>query len=588
MVQWALAYAAGAWIVVQLLDAVSEPLSLSPTVRLAILILLGVGFLIALVVAWYHGEKGRQRVSGPELLMVAALLVVAGVAISLLGPQDRTPETGSRVQVAEGEDRPRVAVLPCTNESPDPGDAFRAGGLHDEILLKLQQISSLASIGRASVLQFGVDQTPTHVVASTLEVEYVGECSVQRSGNRIRVIFQLMDSNGEQVWADDYDRELTIDILDIQIDIAERVAQAIGARLTPEEEALITSSPTMNLDAFEAYQLGRYHLQRRDDPAEAFPEAMRYFQLALEGDPDLAQAHSGMAVAHNILASFGLTAPREAWQVSKQWAESALALDSTVADAHLMLADFHMAVDRDLEEAERRTRQAIAIQPGYGFSHRFYAALLLSQGRFDEADRERAVAQSLDPLGSETLSGRAKHAYLSRRFELAREILGELEAAEHFNAGAAFWLSSSFLALGEQENLLRVFSEGERASTEENLGASLVLPLFLATMTGDRDSSRVQLERAVSAFESTGTLHDPGFIPALYGSLGDADLAFLWMEKGIEDQAYSTVWYGVDPLLDPVRSDPRFEEVLRRIGLASRKELFDSLAAARPVTLFRQ
>jgi serine/threonine-protein kinase len=587
MVQWALAYAAGAWVVVQLLDAVSEPLSLSPPLQLAILILLVVGFLIALVVAWYHGEKGRQRVSGPELLMVAALLVVAGVAISMVGPKELTTEPDFPIQVVQGEGPPRVAVLPCTNESPDPSDAFRAGGLHDEILLKLQRISSLASIGRASVLQFGVDQTPTHVVASTLSVDYVGECSVQRSGDRIRVIFQLMDSRGQQVWADVYDRELTIDILDIQIDIAEKVAQAIGATLTPEEEALISSIPTENLDAFEAYQLGKYHLQRRDNPAEAFPEAMRYFELALEEDPGLAQAHGGMAVAYNILASFGLTAPREAWQASKQWAESALALDSTIADAHLMIADFHLVVDRNLEEAERRTREAIKVQPGYEFSHRLYADLLLNQGRFAEAERELAVAQSLDPLGSQTLSVRAKNAFFSRRFELAKEIMGDFEDAEAFNLTAAGWLGLSFLALGEPENLDRLFPEDAPIWESENLEASTARALVLA-MTGEPDTARVQLDRIVSAYEATNTPNDPGLIPDLYALLGDADGAFRWMDRSIEGQAYSTVRYGVDPFLDPVRSDPRFEDVLGRIGLAGKKELFDSLASARPVPVLQR
>jgi len=519
--------------------------------------------------------------------MVAALLVVAGVAISMVGSNELTTETDFRIQVAQGEGRPRVAVLPCTNESPDPSDAFRAGGLHDEILLKLQRISSLASIGRASVLQFGVDQTPTHVVASTLSVEYVGECSVQKSGDRIRVIFQLMDSRGEQVWADVYDRELTIDILDIQVDIAERVAQAIGATLTPEEEALVSSIPTKNLDAFEAYQLGNYHLQRRDNPWEAFPEAMRYFQLALEEDPGLAQAHGGMAVAYNILASYGLTAPKEAWQASKQWAESALALDSTIADAHLMIADFHLVVDRDLEEAERRTRQAIRVQPGYEFSHRLYADLLLNQGRLAEAERELAAARSLNPLGSETLSGRAKQAFLSRRFELAKEIIGDFEAAEPFDITAAGWLSLSFLALGESENLNRLFPEGAQIWEEETLPARTARALVLA-MTGNADSARVQLDRIVSAFEATNTPNDPGLIPVLYALLGDADGAFRWMERSIGFQAYSTVRYGVHPFLDPVRSDPRFEDVLGRIGLAGKKELFDSLASARPVPVLQR
>jgi pimeloyl-ACP methyl ester carboxylesterase len=155
LVQWALAYLAGAFVVFQLLDALSEPLGLSNTVQRAILVIVGIGFFITLILAWYHGEKGRQRVSGPELLMVAALLVVAGVALSTVGGRDgrKDPSEVPQGPVVD-DDRPGVAVLPCANFSPNPEDAFRAQGIHDEILLRLQGISSLRSIGRTSVLPF--------------------------------------------------------------------------------------------------------------------------------------------------------------------------------------------------------------------------------------------------------------------------------------------------------------------------------------------------------------------------------------------------------------------------------------------------
>ncbi len=207
IVQRGLAYLAGAFVVFQGVEVMAEPWGISPGVQRGIHIVLLIGLLITLVFAWYHGEKGRQRVSGPELLMVAALLVVAGVALSILGgPEDSPGFAVSR----EGDDRPGVAVLPCTNMSADPNDEYLAKSIHDEILLKLQKISSLFSIGRTSVLRYAEDPPATPVIASDLGVGFIGECSVQKHGNQIRLIFQLLDgSTGGQIWADDFDQTLT-------------------------------------------------------------------------------------------------------------------------------------------------------------------------------------------------------------------------------------------------------------------------------------------------------------------------------------------------------------------------------------------
>jgi TolB-like protein/tetratricopeptide (TPR) repeat protein len=399
IVQWALAYLAGAWIVVQLLDAVSEPLSLSPNLHRAILILLGIGFFIALVVAWYHGEKGRQRVSGPELLMVAALLVAAGVAISFLGGPAPPPGSTNQTIVPPTDGRPRVAVLPCTNESPDPEDTYRAGGLHDEILLRLQKISSLASIGRQSVLRYGAEQTQPSEVAAALSAGWIGQCTVQRESSRFRVIFQLLDASGVQVLAEVYDQELGINILDIQVQIAERIADAIGVVVLPEESGRLAARPTQDFRAWNLYRRGQNRwMMRQEGWAQANSEAIEYFEAAVAEDPSFALAHAGLSQALMTSPGYGGAAPHEVVAAARKAAADALSLDPDLPEAHAARGYIAYAYDWDWSEAERRFLRAIALNPGDAETRARYSLLLRTLQREEEAHEQASIALDFDPL----------------------------------------------------------------------------------------------------------------------------------------------------------------------------------------------
>jgi serine/threonine-protein kinase len=296
LVQWGLAYLAGGFVVLQILDAVAEPLSLSVLVQRAVLVLLGIGLLLTLVFAWYHGEQGRQKVSGPELLMVAALLIVAGGVLALLN----RPESRMDSPLARGvEGRPGVAVLPCSNLSTDPDDAYLASALHDEILLKLQRISSLFSIGRTSVLQYA-DQPPSaQTIARALGVDFIAECSVQKYEGKIRLIIQLLEGDtGGQVWAESYDRDLTLkNLFDIQSEVAEQVASRMEAVLTPEEREQIGVQATQDLEAYEYYLRGNERLWAGDDET-GNRVAIQMYNRAVSEDSTFALAYAQLATTH--------------------------------------------------------------------------------------------------------------------------------------------------------------------------------------------------------------------------------------------------------------------------------------------------
>ena len=335
IVQRGLAYLAGAFVVFQAVEVMAEPWGLSPGFQRTVHVLLLLGFLIQLVIAWYHGEKGRQRVGGPELLMVGALLVMAGVALSILGgPEDSPGRAGSR----EGDDRPGIAVLPCTNMSADPNDEYLAGALHDEILLKLQKISSLFSIGRTSVLRYAADPPATPLIASDLGVGFVGECSVQKSGSRVRLIFQLLDGKtGGQLWADDFEESLTSsNLFGVQRQIAQEIAFALQVELTPGEQASISAVPTESTEAYELYmQAGDYWARGLyESGGDNFRIAQTLLERATTLDPTFALAFARLSFVVGTKWRFGFDRSTDALAVQRSAADSALALQPDLPKGH--------------------------------------------------------------------------------------------------------------------------------------------------------------------------------------------------------------------------------------------------------------
>jgi TolB-like protein/Tfp pilus assembly protein PilF len=578
--QWAVAYLCGAWVLVEATNLVVEQFSWPQVAGQVVTILAFSGFFVVLVIAWYHGEKGRQWVSGPELLIIALLLLISGGVLSMLGEggEASAPAVDSD-PVATEDERPGVAVLPCANMSAGPADGYLATSLHDEILLKLQKISGLASIGRTSVLRYADTPPATSVIASELGVGFIGECSVQKYGDQIRLIFQLLDGRtGSHVWAGDFNRLLNAEnLFDIQSDIAQQIAHAVGVELTEDEQTRNEDPHTESLEAYEAYMRGRYHFNRRDDPAESFPEAVRYFQTAIELDPELAEAHAALAGAYALMAAWGLGDPREIGPQAERWARSALAIDSTVAEAHLWLAGRRWISDWNWEEAEKGFQRASELSPNDPWVHRAYMELLLGQGRIEEGLLEMRIATALDPLSSPTLQSQARAVFFSRRYEGASDLVEILltRDPENWSAAWAFALSSLFGGHPEQVERLLPDRFGDSAEMSPSLQAHHAVVLSLV---GEADRAKEQIEGALSRWE--GEFFDPRPLWQAYAALGEKDGAFFWMERSVEVHSTHIAFLGVTPFADGLRDDPRYQALLDRIGLGHLKERFDSLAAA--------
>jgi len=579
LVQWALAYLAGVWVLAEAADVVGGRWNLPDTLYQGFFILLAAGFFITLVLAWYHGEKGRQRVSGPELLMITVLLVIAGTGLSLLRRTDAEPDRARPARSAHGEDeRPSIAVLPFDNISPDPTDAYFADGMQDEIISRLARISALKVTSRNSTMQYREERKTTPQIAAELDVDFLLEGSARIAGDQVRLTAQLIDARrDEHLWSEDYDLELSVEnLISTQSDIAQRVAQEIGARLTPEERDRIEHEPTENLEAYEALMRGVYHLKRRDNPREAYQEAIEHLQAAVEQDPDFAPARGLLAWAYAELAMWGVRDPRELWTQAEAWTESALDLDETEPSAHTVAAVLKLVHEWAWQEAEEELQRAIDLAPSETLGHVVYAMVLTAQGRIEEGLREMRILTALDPLSPSTLAMRAEWAFHSRDYEAADELLEVVLAGDPTNTTTAFFLVLSFL-LGERldlaSRLVDGLAENAAARTREN-PAHIALLLSLGA---EADSARVLLDQAIAG--SGERYVDPGYVWPTYAVLGELDQAFYWIEKAIEAQSWTTVNLGVSPLADPLRDDPRYSAILDRIGLGHLQTRFDSLAA---------
>jgi TolB-like protein len=403
VVQWGIAYAAGAWGFLQGLAYLSAlldwPVRLQKLTGLALLI----GLAAVLVLAWYHGDKGEQRVTRSELAILTVLLLLGGGIFWRYEHSSHPPPVASTVTAAPRPAAattnagPSIAVLPFENRSAKQDDVFFVDGIHDDILTQLSKISALKVISRTSVEQFRDTRLPTKTIADQLGVKNILEGGVQRAGDRVRITVQLIDARTDaHLWAETYDRELTAEnIFAIQTELAAAIAGALKAALTPAEKARVEAVPTRNLDAWEAYQLGKQRLARRT--TGALVEAEKFFRRAVELDPKFALAYTGLADSLSLRTDTGDTPLLVALEQAQVAVDTALKLDPTLSEAWAsagLIAAQHSRTDR----AEQMYRRAIELNPNNATALKWYGQTLVNTLRIDEGRRALEKAADLDPL----------------------------------------------------------------------------------------------------------------------------------------------------------------------------------------------
>ncbi len=493
-------------------------------------------------------------------------LLVSGLALALLaGAVILTNVGGLRDRLLGGNRPPRIeslAVLPLENLSRDPEQDYFADGLTEALITDLSKIGALRVISRTSVMHYKGTKKTLPEVARELNVDGVIEGSVQRSGERVRITAQLIHAPTDtHLWAESYERELR-DVLALEDDVARAIAREIKVNLTPQAEARLTGAHPVNVEAHDDYLKGRFFWNQRTP--EGLKKAIEYFRQALERDPKYAAAYAGIADAYYLLPSFTDVAPREAWPKAREAAQKALELDDTLAEAHTSLASIKCYQDWDWDGAGREFERAIELNPNYANAHLWYGRYLAALARHDKAIAEIKRAQEIDPF-SPTISGNLATAYyVARRYDQAiQESQKAIELApnfpdSHLLLGSAYREKRNYReALAELQEAVKLSRDNRRAL------ATLAYTYAVSGKKGEARTILGQLRR-----EAKQHYVSPFHLAAVYVGLGENDHAFEMLRQAYEEHSEFLIFVNVTPIFDRVRSDPRFQDLLRRVGLS--------------------
>jgi TolB-like protein/DNA-binding winged helix-turn-helix (wHTH) protein/Tfp pilus assembly protein PilF len=495
---------------------------------------------------------------------VAGGLVVAVVAVlfalNIAGLRDRVLRAVGAVRELPLHIQ-SIAVLPFENLSHDPEQEYFADGMTEELITNLGKISALRVISRTSVMRYKKTDKPLPEIARELNVDAVVEGTVQRSGDRVRITANLLHAPTDRhLWAESYERDLR-DVLTLQSQVARAIAEEIRIKSTPEERTRIASPRPVDPEAYDAYMKGLAAMSN----VGRLDIAIKYFQRAIEKDPNYAMAYAGLADAYSELGNDELISPQESYPKAEAAALRALEIDGTLADAHRRLGWCKLRFDWDWSGAESEYRRALQLNPSSAGAHWGYGKFLSFLGRMDEARAEIKRARELDPLSSPPYWLMGDVFYLSRQYDEAIEQLRKTIEIFHLvepDAGMHNLLGRSYKGKG-------MFKE---AIAEHEKAVALLpeTPLYLG-MLGNVYGLAGKKAQALKVLDqlkeqSKRKYVAPYDIALVYIGLGDKDQAFAWLEKAYQAHSNDMSNLKQDPMFDPLRSDPRFQDLLRRMN----------------------
>lgn len=570
----AVAYIVAGWAlsqgVAQVLPVFDVP---NWTIRL-IVVLIVIGLPVALVLAWVFEitPEGIKRTEMADRMPAAAqrkkhawiYVVILGAIVSItlffLGRYSAISGAPRHGEAATGIPEKSIAVLPFDNLSRDPDNAYFAEGVQDEILTRLAKVADLKVISRTSTQHFKSVPENLPQIAKQLGVANILEGSVQKVKDQVRVNVQLINAlTDAHLWAEIYDRKLT-DLFSVESDIAKTIADTLQAKLTGSEQTAMSKKPTENPAAYELYLKGRFFWNKRT--GNDLKTAADYFQRAIDADPSYANAYAGLAQSYLLIPLFGAGMPRDFFPKASAAARRAIELDETSAEGHAALANLYGLDNFNPPASEKEFQRAIALDPNSATAHHWYSnGLLVSMGRFEEAIKEGKRAVELDPLSLIINADLGSTLMLSRRYDDAiaqlRSTLG-LDpnfAYAHWNLGEALYLK------GDSTGAI---SEYEKAALLDNDPEIQALLARVYAETGKKEQA-LEILRKLS--ETAQHQFVRGYLFALiYIGLGDKTTAIQYLERCSQERENIDLnWIKVDPLLDPLRGQPRFEALAEKI-----------------------
>src|SRR5881398_793711 len=564
----AVAYIVAGWALSQGIAQVLAVFDVPKWAIRLIVLLIMIGLPVALSLAWAFEltPEGIKRTDAADAVGQHSrghtwiYIVVIGAAFSIglffLGRYSTGNKTGSPAGITNKS----IAVLPFDNLSRDPDNAYFCEGVQDEILTRLAKVADLKVISRTSTQHF--KSTPDNLpqIAKQLGVAHILEGSVQKANDQVRVNVQLINAlTDAHLWADTYDRRL-IDIFSVESEIAKTIADTLQAKLTGSEKQMMASQPTNNTEAYELYHKGKSLWEKRS--GDNIPKAIAYYEQATARDPNYALAYAGLAKAYILLPFYAGADRLDAFSKAKDAALKALRLDSNLAEAHAALGKVLFFSEIDLTGAMREYKRAIELQPNDATAHHWFGNdSLAALGQFEEAIAEGKRSVELDPLSVVINVDLGVTFYYAHRYDdAARQLRKALEIDPtsfyaHYNLGIVLQLKG---------DLSGAIAEYEKA---KQLGDNPLVSALCASakaLAGDKNAAL----RMLSNFDELSRHREVvGYCRALlYLSLNNKDEAMRWLEQGFKERDGSNIsWIKVDPLLDPLHGDPRFEALVQKV-----------------------
>jgi TolB-like protein len=569
LVQWGVAYVAAVFALLQGVDIIAAKFGWSDTVGRILIIASFVGFFVTLLLAWYHGERGVQKVSGTELLLLSLLLAIGGGLLWKFAPsEEATTSASTSASVPangpaseSGQLAPTsgksVAVLPFENRSAGGEDAaFLADGIQEDLINTLSRVPGLTVLARTAVLPFRDSSLAVAQIAAQLGVTHLVEAGVQRAGDRVRINVQLLRaSDGQTDWSERYDRTLSAtNIFDLQEEITEAVASTLKLQLDSAAGGGRLAGTTDNLAAYELFLKGR-----KEWSDGSTVESVRLFKEALKLDPNYALAHGALAEAYVFLAMESVLHADEAFSLAEASARRAIELDDRVVQAYTALGEIAFHYDWNWPEAEKSMLRAIAIDPNYAIAYARHSGHLRSWGRFDEA---MVFEQRSDELFARRSNDSRVH-YLSdqRRYKEMLELLDSESLPD--DKGSPDERAIALLNTGHPGEAVQLF---ERLSAEHPESLSRRSILGWAYGRAGQPAKARKILQELQATANSRYL-SPQQIAQVAIGLGELDLAFAKLNEAYELRDPRMPFLGEDWVYDSVRGDPRYRELLRKMKL---------------------
>jgi len=561
----AVAYAIVGWLVMQIAATVVPALHLSDAITSAVVLLVILGFPIALILAWAFEltPEGLKRTEfADELPKTSArsrawiyVVVIAGaISVSLFFLGRYTSSNQSAELPAKS-----IAVLPFDNQNRDPDTDYLSDGIPESIINSLSQLPNLKVMSRNSVFHYKGKDMDAPTVAKELKVQAVLTGRMTQRVDGLSISVELINAqDNSQIWGQQYNRKLA-DVFAVQEEIAKEISEKLRLKLTGTERQQLAKRPTENLKAFQYYMQGRAYLLRAT--REGLFEAIRYSEKALEEDRNYALAYAGLAESYAVLGVYGYIAPIEGRRKAEEAARKALELDENLAEAHNALGRVYVTfTPSSFSLGDRELRRAIELSPSLAVAHLNLGLSLVRQGRLDESLGEFVKARELDPLSSVIARSPALPYYLKRDYVRALELLRQAN-----ELGPAFTTTFEIGIYIQNRLFDETLAELEKAKGERKNDSILICDTGMVYAAQGKRAEALQIIKELEEM-SGASLSQAHFIAKIYATLNQKEQALAWLERGLAAGAIG-VFYKEEPVWDPIRSDPRFAALVEKMSV---------------------